>query len=38
DEAIRCTGTKDCYIPCRYITGCFNSRCINKSCKCYGCT
>nr|1WT7_A Chain A, BuTX-MTX [synthetic construct] len=34
---LACTGSKDCYAPCRKQTGCPNAKCINKSCKCYGC-
>nr|P58498.1 RecName: Full=Potassium channel toxin alpha-KTx 6.4; AltName: Full=Potassium channel-blocking toxin 4; Short=Pi-4; Short=Pi4 [Pandinus imperator]1N8M_A Chain A, Potassium channel blocking toxin 4 [synthetic construct] len=37
-EAIRCGGSRDCYRPCQKRTGCPNAKCINKTCKCYGCS
>nr|Q6XLL5.1 RecName: Full=Potassium channel toxin alpha-KTx 6.10; AltName: Full=OcKTx5; Flags: Precursor [Opistophthalmus carinatus]AAP73821.1 potassium channel toxin KTx5 [Opistophthalmus carinatus] len=36
-EVIRCSGSKQCYGPCKQQTGCTNSKCMNKVCKCYGC-
>nr|AFB73769.1 Kv1.3 potassium channel blocker precursor [Heterometrus laoticus] len=36
-EGISCTGSKQCYDPCKRKTGCPNAKCMNKSCKCYGC-
>nr|Q10726.1 RecName: Full=Potassium channel toxin alpha-KTx 6.1; AltName: Full=PiTX-K-gamma; AltName: Full=Potassium channel-blocking toxin 1; Short=Pi-1; Short=Pi1 [Pandinus imperator]AAB47862.1 K+-channel blocking toxin Pi1 [Pandinus imperator=scorpions, venom, Peptide, 35 aa] [Pandinus imperator] len=34
---VKCRGTSDCGRPCQQQTGCPNSKCINRMCKCYGC-
>nr|P85528.1 RecName: Full=Potassium channel toxin alpha-KTx 6.15; AltName: Full=Hemitoxin [Hemiscorpius lepturus] len=35
---IKCTLSKDCYSPCKKETGCPRAKCINRNCKCYGCS
>nr|AHJ59319.1 potassium channel toxin precursor [Urodacus yaschenkoi] len=35
---IMCSGPKQCYGPCKKETGCPNAKCMNRRCKCYGCS
>nr|6MZT_A Chain A, Potassium channel toxin alpha-KTx 6.21 [Urodacus yaschenkoi] len=34
---IKCSGTRQCWGPCKKQTTCTNSKCMNGKCKCYGC-